>query len=99
MSPMLRIQFHLAADHPAVLGRQYAAHQLHLLDGIDAHHVDVIPGSILGDAALLGIRVGIRAVYTNSGATRAQSVDARATSGPDIDTWRESQHAAHIAPA
>ena len=94
-----RDQVHLAAHHAAVLGRQYAAHKLHLLDGIDAHHVDVIPRAILRDAALLGIRVGIRSIHANAGAARAESVDPRAAAGSHIDSRREPQDSAHIPPA
>ena len=61
-----RDQVNLSPDDTAVLGRQDPAHELHLLHRVDAHDVDVIASAVLGDAALLGIRVSIRAIHAIS---------------------------------
>src|SRR5262249_6429675 len=94
-----RDQVHLTSHDAAVLSRQDAAHELNLLDGVDAHHVNIITASVLRDAPLLRVGIGVRSVDADPGPTRPQAVDSWAAAGSDVDSGRQPEHATDITPS
>ena len=92
-----RNQVYLAADDTAKFRRKNAAHHLDFFDGVDAHDIDIVPVAVLGDAALFGVGIGVRAIHADARPARAQTVDARAAAGADIDSGRKPQNAADVA--
>jgi hypothetical protein len=71
----------LTANHTAKLRRHDAPHELHFLDCLNAHDVDVVPVPILRHrAALRRIGVGIRSIHSDTGAAFSLAVNTDAAS-------------------
>src|SRR5215510_10939458 len=90
-------QVYLTTDHTTVLGLEDPPHELHLLDRLNTHYIDIIPLPILRHCpSFRRIGVCVRAVHTDPGAALPLAVDPD-TAQAGVHSRREPENAGDVA--